>query len=417
MQNQLFREQAVEHQKDGLHGEVLILPSMSHTWMTVIVLLWICALFTWLFTSSYARQETVTGWLEPPTGIVRVYSDNSTGKIKQVLVKEGQKVSKGQPLVIINGDRVLANGDNLETLLLDEYQQQQQLLDKQLLRNAVIYDVRLKDINQQINASEQDLDRLDEQIATVNQRHSILKARVKNSLLMNEKGHISDIEYETKVEQELAVRSELQSLLRSQVNQQNRIAQLKTQLEIMPQEHQDSLAQVKSSLSDIAQRIAQLHGQRAHIVKASRDGIVTNLQIKQGQQATTTNPLMSLVPDNADIEARLLIPVRAAGFVKVGQDIDIRYDAFPYQKFGLYSGQVRSISSSILLPNEINSLQLQINEPVYLVRAELTQKAVTAYGLDMALKSGMTFSADIKLADRTLIEWLLEPIFSLKGRI
>jgi len=185
----------------------------------------------------------------------------------------------------------------------------------------------------------------------------------------------------------------------------------------MPEEHQDSLAQIKSSLSDLAQRIAQLHGQRAHIVKATRDGIVTNLQIKQGQQASTTTPLMSLVPDNADIEARLLIPVRSAGFVSAGQDLDIRYDAFPYQKFGLYAGQVLSISSSVLLPNEINSLPLQINEPVYLVRAVLTQKAVTAYGREMALKSGMTFSADIKLAERSLVEWILEPILSLKGRI
>jgi len=188
MQNRLFREQAVEHQKDGLHGDVLILPSMSHTLMTVLILLWICALFTWLFTSSYARQETVTGWLEPPSGIVRVYSDNSTGKIKQVLVKEGQKVVKGQPLVIVNGDRVLANGDNLETLLLGEYHQQQQMLDKQLLRSAVIFDVRLKGINQQVSASEHDLDRLDEQISTVKQRHNLLKARVENARLMNKKG-------------------------------------------------------------------------------------------------------------------------------------------------------------------------------------------------------------------------------------
>jgi membrane fusion protein len=311
----------------------------------------------------------------------------------------------------------LANGDNLEILLLGEYQQQKKILNKQLLRSAVIFDVRLKDINQQVSASEHDLARLDEQISTVKHRHNILETRVENSWLMNKKGHISDVEYEAAIEQELAVSSELQSLLRGQVNQQSRIEQLQTQLELMPQEHLDSLAKIKSSLSDLAQRIAQLHGQRAHIVKATRDGIVTNLQVKQGQQASTTTPLMLLMPDNAGIEARLLIPVRAAGFVIAGQDLDIRYDAFPYQKFGLYSGQVRSISSSVLLPNEINSMPLRIDEPVYLVRAVLTQKSVTAYGREMALKSGMTFSADIKLADRSIIEWILEPIFGLKGRI
>lgn len=417
MESGLFRKQAVEQQKDRLHGEVLILPSFSHTAITGFLLIWVVAILVWLFNSRYARQETVTGWLEPPEGVVRVYAENSTGKIKQILVEEGQVVSKGQPLAIVNGDRVLANGDNLENLLLDEYQQQQNMLTKQLARSITIGKARLKDTRQQITASRYDLERLGEQISTVEKRHEILKARVDNNRSMNAKGHISDVDFEASVEQELAIRSEYQGLLRNQVNQQNRIEQLQTQLEILPQEHEDSLSQIKSNLSDIAQRIAQLHGQRAHIVRATRDGIVTNLQIKQGQQVSMDKPLMSLIPDNAQIEARLLIPVRAAGFVSSGQDLEIRYDAFPYQKFGLYSGQVRSISSSILLPNEINSLPLQIDEPVYLVRAELSDHMVSAYGQSMALKSGMTFSADIKLAERSIFEWILEPIFSLKGRI
>jgi membrane fusion protein len=417
MQRSLFRTEAVEHQKDALHGEVLIIPSLSHKVITTILLLWVLAVAAWLFSSSYARQETVTGWLEPPSGIVRVYASNSTGKIKQILVEEGERVTSGQPLVIVNGDRILENGDNLEKLLLDEYESQRALLSRQIESSMSIHSVKLKDVEQQIEASKQDLVRLDEQISTVKQRHDILSSRVQNSLVMNQKGHISDVEYEAKIEQELAVRSEYQSLMRSQVNQINRIEQLDTQLELMPKEQQDIIAQINSALSDIAQKIAQLHGQQAHVVKATVDGVVTNLQVRTGQQASSTVPLMSIVPENAILEAKILVPVRAAGFVRSGQELTVRYDAFPYQKFGLYSGTIDSISSTIILPNEIKSLPVSIDEPVYVIRAQLNEKHIIAYGANLALKSGMTLSADIKLEDRSLVEWLLEPIYSLKGRI
>jgi membrane fusion protein len=417
MQRSLFRTEAVEHQKDALHGEVLIIPSLSHKVITTVLLLWVLAVAAWLFSSSYARQETVTGWLEPPSGIVRVYASNSTGKIKQILVEEGERVTSGQPLVIVNGDRILENGDNLEKLLLDEYESQRALLSRQIESSMSIHSVKLKDIEQQIEASKQDLVRLDEQISTVKQRHDILSSRVQNSLVMNQNGHISDVEYEAKIEQELAVRSEYQSLMRSQVNQINRIEQLDTQLELMPKEQQDIIAQINSALSDIAQKIAQLHGQQAHVVKATVDGVVTNLQVRTGQQASSTVPLMSIVPENAILEAKILVPVRAAGFVRSGQELTVRYDAFPYQKFGLYSGTIDSISSTIILPNEIKSLPVSIDEPVYVIRAQLNEKHIIAYGANLALKSGMTLSADIKLEDRSLVEWLLEPIYSLKGRI
>lgn len=417
MSQRLFRQQALNHQKDQLFGDVLILPSLPHAIITVIIMTWLIGVFIWLNSSHYARQESILGWLEPPDGVIRVYAENSTGKIKQVLVKEGQTVTKGQPLVIINGDRVLANGEHLETILLAEYTSQQDLLNQRLARSGSMFATQLRDLNQQVSSSMDDMERLKDQLVMVKKRHDMSMARVNKSKEMNAQGHISDLEYETTIEQELAIRSEYQGLTRTKVNLQNQIDQLHTRLMLMPHEHQDTLSQIQSNLSDMAQRIAQLHGDRAHIIKATRNGIVTNLQVKEGQQATASQPIMSIMPNNAKIIARLLIPVRAAGFVNAGQNIDIRYDAFPYQKFGLYSGTVTKMSTTIVLPNEIHALPMTIQEPVYLVQATLNEEAVNAYGQQFPLKSGMTFTANVKLAERNLIEWILEPIFSLKGRL
>ncbi|WP_299948813.1 ATP-binding cassette domain-containing protein, partial [uncultured Microbulbifer sp.] len=89
-----------------------------------------------------------------------------------------------------------------------------------------------------------------------------------------------------------------------------------------------------------AQQIAQLHGQQAYIVKASRAGVVSNLQAAEGQQAQADIPVLSLVPENHVLTAQLLVPVHSAGFLSAGQPLKLRFDAFPYQKFDLYPGAV-----------------------------------------------------------------------------
>uniref|UniRef100_UPI00260BD22E HlyD family efflux transporter periplasmic adaptor subunit n=1 Tax=uncultured Microbulbifer sp. TaxID=348147 RepID=UPI00260BD22E len=170
-------------------------------------------------------------------------------------------------------------------------------------------------------------------------------------------------------------------------------------------------------LSDLAQQIAQLHGQQAYIVKASRAGVVSNLQAAEGQQAQADIPVLSLVPENHVLTAQLLVPVRSAGFLSAGQPLKIRYDAFPYQKFGLYPGAVLEVSDTVLLPDELLRVPVTVREPVFRVTAKLAQPTVNAYGRHFSLKPGMTLSADVQLAERSLLQWLLEPIYSLRGRL
>ncbi len=145
---------------------------------------------------------------------------------------------------------------------------------------------------------------------------------------------------------------------------------------------------------------------------------MNNVQASEGQQTGTANiPLLTIFPSNATLSVQLLVPVRAAGFIEPGQNLAIRYDAFPYQKFGIYAGTIAQVSKTLLLPNELLNTPVPTNQPVYRITAQLAQANVQAYCKDFSLKPGMTLSADISLGDRTLMQWLLEPIYSLKGRI
>lgn len=415
---QLFRAQVIEQKTDRLHGDVLLLPRISHSILITFLLVWLVAVGIWLATSTYARKETVVGWVEPPAGVVRLYPEAS-GQIKQILVKEGDKVQAGQPLIIINGDRILADGGNLENRLLEEYESQRNLLTEQIERADASQQDREKSLQRQAESIRHNLSLMDEQLTTLDARHTLIKNQLERYRPKIEQGHISRLEYDQVLSQELSVRSDRQALLREIGNQKDLLSQRLTDLQLLPKDSANSLDQLQSRLSELAQQIAQLQGQRAHIVTATRAGVVNNLQAREGQFVSSTNPmpLLTLADNNSPLVAHLLVPVRSAGFVAPGQRLDIRYDAFPYQKFGFYQGVIESVAKTALLPGELPNTPVKLQEPVYRIEARLDEQGVSAYGQAIPLRSGMTLTADVELAERSLWQWLLEPIYSLKGRL
>ena len=102
--------------------------------------------------------------------------------------------------------------------------------------------------------------------------------------------------------------------------------------------------------------------------------------------------------------------------MQLGNITRLRFDAFPYQRFGFIESEIVRIDQTLMTQNEIQ-LPILLQEPFYRLRAKLSQQKMQAFGKAFDLKSGMLFEADIMLEKRTLIEWLLEPLYSLKGRL
>ncbi|EJI84483.1 HlyD family secretion protein [Alishewanella aestuarii B11] len=152
------------------------------------------------------------------------------------------------------------------------------------------------------------------------------------------------------------------------------------------------------------------------LITAPISGRVTNLVAETGANVRAELPLLTIMPDNAELQAILLVPTRAYGFVMPGQRTRLRFDAFPYQRFGLYEGEVIKTAQAIVLPGEVD-MPVAVQEPVYRVQVALGQQEIRAYGNTVPLQSGMLLSADIVLEQRSLISWLFEPILSLQGRL
>src|SRR6185369_3499768 len=128
--------------------------------------------------------------------------------------------------------------------------------------------------------------------------------------------------------------------------------QIEATLREMPMRRQTQLAEIDRNVSALDQELAEAESRRKIVISAPYDGVVTSLQAEKGSSAQANIPL-SVVPAGSDLQASLYGSSRAIGFVKPGQKVSIRYQAFPYQKFGSYVGTVASVSKSAINPAEL----------------------------------------------------------------
>lgn len=131
---------------------------------------------------------------------------------------------------------------------------------------------------------------------------------------------------------------------------------------------------------------------------------------------------MSIVPKESKLLANLYVPSRAIGFVKPNDKVILRYQAYPYQKFGHAEGYVISIAQTALGAQEWTNLgnifpqTAQLNEPVYLIKVKLNNQHIRVYGTEKKLQIGMVLEADILHENKKLYEWILDPLYQVIGK-
>jgi membrane fusion protein len=224
-------------------------------------------------------------------------------------------------------------------------------------------------------------------------------------------------------EQVLEQRGRLRGMERQRSERQRELAGVRAELQELPIKGLAQVAAFDRNVATLEQELAEAEARRQIVVPAPQSGTVAALQVEVGSTASPATPLMSIVPTDSSLEAHLFTPSRSIGFIREGQPVLIRYQAFPYQKFGHHAGTVASVSRTAVSPGELPaqlsglSALVGSGEPVYRIVVRLDRQSVLAYGRQQALQSGMQLEADIALERRRLYEWLLEPLYTLTGRL
>lgn len=414
MSSSLFRKEALEHHKDRLYGDVILLQPLSIT-ILVSAVVFICTLILIvLFWGSYARKESVRGYLIPDKGIVKLYAPQQ-GTVQKILVQEGDDVNQSQVLLSILSQRTLEGGSDIETTMLQELEETKKQQFERIEGEKSLVTSETQRLNEKIKSLQKELAQIESSIKTQESRLKILEKRVAGAKKLLENKNISEIDYNRLYEELLEQQQKYQDLLRANGATLSNLAQTKTELEQLPIRSKARVSEIQNKISDLNQHIAEVSGRRTGEIRAPVAGVITALQITEGQTKGQGELLLEIVPKESVFQVELFVPSRAIGFIARDQVVRIRYDAFPYQRFGIYEGKVANISKHILLPKEL-PVPLELKEPVYRVVVNLKQQHVNAYGKAFPLQAGMSLEADIVLEKQTLWKWIFDPLFSLKGR-
>ena len=411
----LFRQQAVKKQQVRLYGPVLLRQPVSYLVVFSCLFLFSILAFILLFFGEFARKETVSGYLVPQAGLLKVKSSRA-GYVSQSLVVQGALVAKDQLLLSLHDPNQLLSGTSVGAQLLDKLSDQEALLNQRLADLVSISLNQNADIDAKLTSLDLERKSLVLQVGITQQRLQLAKHQVERMEALAKAHVAARIKVDDARNLLLQLQSTQAEFKRAVQTNKSQITQYKLQQQRQQLQASNDQAQLSYNLLDIEQRRLQLQGEQQSLIKAPRDGVVTQVLVKTNELVQQGQVVMHLMPTNSLLLAQLLVPTQAMGFITEGQTVNIRYTAFPYQKFGLYSGVVSQVSQTILTPNETRDLPFPVQTAAYKVMVRLDTQSVDAYGRSMALKPGMQVSVDIRLEERSLWEWLLEPLLSLKGR-
>jgi len=409
----LFRQEAIDflHQRHSW-GEVVSLQPISSTILSWALASLIAFILCFLSIAQYARKETVTGYLTPTFGTAKIFVPQQ-GFIKELQVKEGQEVAEGDPLLTVVTSQITANGDDVNATVLAVLAQQRDVVERQIAaeerRTASEHD-RLAST---IKGIEGEIAQLEDQRKIQNERLKLSESFVSTGEKLTASGALPTIELRRREQAALEQKQNLVSLDQQITARRTQLTDTRHTLEQLPIVAAERIRVVRNDLSSIEQRVAEVNGRRAYVIKAPTSGRVSTLQATVGQIADPRHMQLEIIPLDSTLQAELFFPTRAFGFVRPGQQVRILYDAFPYQKFGTYRGSVTRISHSILTGNETTG-PLTLKEPAYRVSVALERPDIDAYGLKMPLQPDMLLKADVILEQRSLMRWLLDPVLSAR---
>ena len=409
----LFRQEAVDFQRDCREwGQVALLQPLSIKVTTWFITVAVAAVIGFLFLGHYSRKETVVGYLTPTSGTSKVFVPQ-LGTIREIHVSEGQQVREGQALLTIDTAQIAANGLDVNAAMLETLRSQKDLLAGQIAAEEQRTKSEGERLTAMIAGLQIEMSQLQAQLKIQTERIQVEQELVASATQLRKEGYMADADFKRRQVTFLEQKQNLNSLNQQLAARQNQLTETRYSHQQLPTVMAGKIQALRTELATTEQRIAEISGRRAYVIRAATTGHVSVLQATVGQFADPRRLQMEIVPNDTVLQAELFVPTRAIGFVQPGQAVRILYEAFPYQQFGTYSGRVLKVSQTILTKSDTFA-PIELREPAYRITVALERPDIDAYGKKIPLQADMLLRADIILEKRSLVGWLLDPLLSVR---
>jgi membrane fusion protein len=411
----LFRQEVIDAKRSEWLGSIIVAAPLSRWLLSMLALTLAAAILLFLFFGHYTRRETVMGQLVPSAGLLNIAAP-SAGTIASLRVRDGQTVKAGDVLLQLSSEQDSAALGDTHALVAQQMDLQRSRLQADLLNQRQLSAEQAHALQAKAVLLHSQLTQIAGQLAIQQQQvtgNQQLLARIKP---LAAKGFVSAVQIQQQEAAVLDAQAQYKVLVRQQLDTRQQLDATQQQLAQLPLDDASKRNDTERQLASLTQSMAQNEMQRAVVLRTPRDGVVSTVLLKEGQMVAAGQPLLSILPFGSNLQAQLLVPSRAIGFIEPGSRVVLRYQAFPYQKFGQQYGEVTDISRSALSPPDIAALmgqQSQQQEPLYRIQVKLDHQQVLAYGKQEPIKPGMALEADILMEKRRLIEWVFEPLYGM----
>jgi len=364
-----------------------------------------------------------------PDGDIKIIQSLDTGVIKKIMVREGDYVKEGQPLVEIDPTIDVADiqgkkknlsfhkltRERVESIIsgkmfyssenTPDYIIQKALYDKQKrYLNAVIQqkEKEIKEIEKFIESLRMDIERLNNLINILAEEEERLKELVSV-------GAVAEAKYKEKLKERLNLERE-RDLKKKQIEENViRIEKIKYEIESIKSAFLEKLLQ-EAGTSLQQENILASEVEKMEFIKSKKfitspvNGYVHVISIKTiGGVVTPAQPIMAIVPEDTPLVVEARVLNKDIGFIKPGQKVVIKVDTYDFQKYGTLSGEVKTVS-----PFSIEDRETGMS--FYLVYIKLNSLELKAKdGNTYKIKPGMNVIAEINIGKRKVIELFLSP--------
>jgi membrane fusion protein len=378
----------------------------------------IAATVALLMYGNYARRVELRGVILPATGLIQV-SAPVAGSVQRMDVKDGQAVTNGTPLYVINQETSTTSGDTQQKII-NALNDQRQTLLMQIGRKMALqveqrqeFQRRIDNLKQQIQQTYTQVELKEAFVAKLTKDFADYSNFVERGI-----GNLNE-----KLAQQtnwMRAKDELEELKAVALKKHGDLVGLQSEQVNVDFQNDYEIDVLHTKVAETEQQLANAEAKQAVEIKAPGSGVVTAIASYQGQTVTPGTRMLTIVPEQKNMRAELLAPSTSIGFLRPGQRVLLRYSAFPYQKFGQYWGTVTEVSHAALLPEELKSLVPTLppseqSKTFYHVIVVPDRQNVTAYGRLEPLQASMQVEARVLLENRAIYQWILDPIYSLHG--
>ena len=398
---------------------------------TILALLVVALLWSIL---GHINEVAVASGKVIPTGQVKTVQVKNKGIIKEIMVKEGQEVKEGETLIVLDPTTTGADYDSLKKRAayykLDIARLEAELsgtpfkpeddpdLDAHDLKAELsLYQSRISDYHTQMQAA-QDVVNQKQSILTTGQtsyekyREGLAVAAEKERRLeeLFTQNAVSEFQLLEQRAQRIEYEKNAQSTLDALVTAQAEIAEAEQKLaNVSAAYHKDimtSLVDARKEYYSLQEALKKAEEDtRMSTVVAPCDGRVYNLAVHtEGGIVTDAQPLMMIVPDDVKLQFEVYADNKDIGFIKTGQTAEVKVETYNFQKFGIVEAEVEEISA-----DSVDDKQDPERNRKFRLLLTPTKDNINVFGKKAELAPGMTVSAEIKIKEKRIIDYFMDP--------